>query len=226
MGNVIGDSLTKEGAYLAGMIGAFSILGVKATHWPAAGLLGIVMDGVTEVDGAVVAHLDGDSAATIANAAFKATMKNSVPGSGYNFGLDLFLAAADGFPALVVHKALERSPHEVCRLEGDGAPVDGVSGTGAGFAGKGSQYTDYTTPDLYINAGQQSFSHLEEVHPRCMSSPAANADGGILLTAVIARRKKDGKLVVLQTGAGSALALSKKPSSTKILIALSISTLC
>ena len=34
-----------------------------------------------------------------------------------------------------------------------------------------------------------------------MAGPAAKADGGILLTAVVARRKKDGKLVLLQTSA-------------------------
>lgn len=40
-----------------------------------------------------------------------------------------------------------------------------------------------------------------------MPGSAANADGGIALTAVIARRKKDGKLVVIgQTKTGSQLA--------------------
>jgi len=32
-----------------------------------------------------------------------------------------------------------------------GVPVDGASGTGAGYAGPGSQITDYTNAFLYIN---------------------------------------------------------------------------
>lgn len=149
MGNVLGANLTKQGAYLAGTIGAFSVTGTKASHWPTGGIIGIVMDGVTDVDGAVVAHLDGDSAQTIANAAFKAMMKNTTPGSGFNFGSDYYLAAADGFPVLAIIKAVERSPHQVCRLEGDGAPTT----AGTGFAAKGSLYTDYTNANLYLNAG-------------------------------------------------------------------------
>jgi len=34
-----------------------------------------------------------------------------------------------------------------------GTPVDGTSGTGAGFAAPGSLYIDITTPKIYINGG-------------------------------------------------------------------------
>lgn len=41
-------------------------------------------------------------------------------------------------------------------LTGSGAPTDGTSGTGAGFAGPGSRYTDYTNAKMYINGGTKA----------------------------------------------------------------------
>jgi hypothetical protein len=38
-------------------------------------------------------------------------------------------------------------------IPGAGVPVDGVSGTGAGTAGKGSLYSDQTNGKLYVNGG-------------------------------------------------------------------------
>lgn len=38
-------------------------------------------------------------------------------------------------------------------LVGTGTPVDGTSGTGAGFAGPGSLYIDTATPKIFINGG-------------------------------------------------------------------------
>jgi hypothetical protein len=156
MGNLIGDTLTADANYLAGWIGAYSVIGTKATTFPAGALLGIIMDGVTAADGAVVAVIDGDSAVTKATAAFKAMMNNSNAGSGFEYGLDLYGPAHDGFLALAILKALSRSPHEVCDLEGAGVPTDGSSGTGAGFAGPGSRYTDYTNANLYINGNTKA----------------------------------------------------------------------
>jgi hypothetical protein len=43
--------------------------------------------------------------------------------------------------------------YSVYDLVGTGTPVDGTSGTGAGFAGPGSRYTDIATPKMYINGG-------------------------------------------------------------------------
>lgn len=122
MGNLLGEDLVKQGAYLGGVIGAYSVLGAKATHYPAGGVIGIVMDGVTAVDGAVVAHLDGDSAQTISNAAFKATMKNSTPGSGFTYGLDLYQAGVDGYPDLAILNADIRFHTAATMRSGSGAP--------------------------------------------------------------------------------------------------------
>jgi hypothetical protein len=42
-------------------------------------------------------------------------------------------------------------PGGVRWFAGDGAPIDGTSGTGAGEAGPASLYTDRTNKKLYIN---------------------------------------------------------------------------
>lgn len=152
MGNIIGASLTKTGTYLAGLIGAYSITGAKGSHYEAAGVLGIVMDGVTTADGAFMAVIDGDSGVVTANAAFGAAMNNSNAGSGFNYGLDLYFAAHDGYLQLAILKALLRSPNQVCILEKAGVPTDGGAGTGQGFAGPGSLCIDYTNANMYINA--------------------------------------------------------------------------
>lgn len=160
MGNILGDALTKTGNYLAGVSGKYSITGTKATKYPSGGVLGIVADnGAASIpDAPIVAVLDGDSDVAKAIAFFKVRSLNSTAGTGADYGVDLFDSEAIGlgYRQNTINKALERSPHEVCRLEGDGAPVDGVSGTGAGFAGKGSQYTDYTNANLYLNAGTKA----------------------------------------------------------------------
>jgi hypothetical protein len=100
MGNVLGDGLTKDANYLGGVIGHYSITGAKATTYPAGAVLAGIGDGVTQCDGAVVAYIDGDSGITNAGAAFKVRNNNSTPGSGFNFGVDLFDAAHDGYLAV------------------------------------------------------------------------------------------------------------------------------
>jgi len=156
MGNILGDALTKTKNYLAGVIGAYSITGVKATTYPAGGVLAQITDGVTEADGAVVAYIDGDGSVTKATAAFKAMSNNSTPGSGFEFGLDLHGPAHDGYLDLAILKADVRMAHEVCIITGVGAPVDGVAGTGAGFAEIGSLYINRAAnggQTLYANSG-------------------------------------------------------------------------
>lgn len=160
MGNVLGDTLTKEGAYIAGVIGALSVLGAKASLWQVAGLIGIIMDGVSAADAAVVALIDGSdpSSVTRATAAFAARMNNNNAGSGVDYGVDLYdagrgaTALTDGL-ALAIAKAMLRGPHEICVLDCAGAP-DGT--TGQTFAEKGSLAIDRTTPDLYINVGSKA----------------------------------------------------------------------
>lgn len=159
MGTLTGNALTKEGAYLAGVIAALSVTGARATEWQVGALLGVIMDGVTDADGAVVAVLDGSdpSAVTRANAAFAARVNNNDAGSGFDYGLDLYdpgrddlFSAGDGI-ALAVDKAVVRSPNQVCWLEGSGVPVDGTTGTG--FSAKGSMYVDVASGEWYINTG-------------------------------------------------------------------------
>lgn len=156
MGNVLSDSLTKTNNYLAGLIGHYSVTGVRASTMPVGGILAGIGDTVTDADGAVVGYVDGDSGITKANAAFKAMSNNSTPGSGFDFGLDLFAPAHNSFLKLEILKATVRSAKEVVWLDVEGVPVDGTSGTGAGFAGKGSLATDITNGDLYINAGTKA----------------------------------------------------------------------
>lgn len=158
MGNLIGDALSNAANYLAGVIGAFSVTGAKATSYPAGAVLAQISDGVTAADGAVVAYVDGDSAVTKANAAFKAMSNNSNAGSGFDYGMDLFGAAHDGYNELAILKADLRMSKEVCFLNGLGDPTDGGAGTGAGYAGTGSQYVDRTATStaLWINVGTKA----------------------------------------------------------------------
>lgn len=154
MGNLIGDSLSKAANYLGGVIGALSVTGVKSSTYPVGAVLAQISDGVSEADGAVVAYVDGDSAVTKANAAFKAMSNNSNPGSGFNYGLDLTSPGHDGYSDLAILKADVRMSNDVCHLSGSGAPSDGV--TGAGFAGIGSMYVRRDTGKAYLNGGTKA----------------------------------------------------------------------
>lgn len=154
MGNIIGDSLTRISNYLAGVIGHYSITGPKATTYPTGAVLAGISDGVTECDGAVVAYIDGDSSVTKAGAAFKVRKNNSTPGSDFDFGIDLFDAAHDGYSAPGYAKGELRMLQEVVQRTGSGAPTDGV--TGAGVTGKGSLYIDATGGEVYINTGTKA----------------------------------------------------------------------
>lgn len=156
MGNILGASLTKAANYLAGLIGAYSITGAKATSYPAGAVLGQITDGVTEADGAFVAYVDGDGSVTKANAAFKAMSNNSTAGSGFDYGIDLHSPGHDGYNALAILKADVRMTNEVCLFQGSGAAVDGVAGTGAGVAGPGSLYIDRAGFNIYVNAGTKA----------------------------------------------------------------------
>lgn len=155
MGNIIGDALTKTGNYLAGLIGAISLTGTKASELPTGAVIGIAMDAVTEADGIFIAVVDGSdpSSVTRANAAFKARQLNANAGSGVDYGVDLHDVAVTGYLTdptlpLAIAKAAIRCNNQVCWLNGAGVPVDGT--TGDNFAEKGSLYTDITNGNLYI----------------------------------------------------------------------------
>jgi hypothetical protein len=113
MGNVHGEDLTKDANYIAGVIGALSVTGTKASSYPVGAVLAQITDGVTEADGAVVAYIDGDGSVTTANAAFKAMSNNSTGGSGFDYGLDLTSPAHDGYNALAILKADIRCSNNV-----------------------------------------------------------------------------------------------------------------
>lgn len=148
MGNVLGEDLTKDANYIGGVIGAYSITGAKATSYPAGAVLAQITDGVEAADGAVVAYIDGDGSQTNANAAFKAMSNNSTSGSGFDYGLDLYAPAHDGYNELAILKADVRMSNQVVIMNGSGAPVDGT--TGDNFAGPGSIYIDIAAGNAYL----------------------------------------------------------------------------
>lgn len=100
MGNVFGTNLTKAGNYIGGLIGHYNIGGTSATTYPSGAVLGGIGDGTTTAKGAFVAYIDGDSAQTNANAAFKVMHNNSTAASKFTYGVDLYDAARDGYNAV------------------------------------------------------------------------------------------------------------------------------
>lgn len=108
MFNVVGASLTKTGNYLGGVVGAYSITGTRATHYPAGAVLGQITDGVTDVNGAFVAYIDGDSAQTNAVAGLAFMNNNSTAASGFDWAIDAYSPAHDGFNALGFKKGFAR----------------------------------------------------------------------------------------------------------------------
>lgn len=108
MFNVIGADLTKTGNYLAGLVGAYSITGTKATHYPAGAVLGQITDGVTDVNGAFVAYIDGDSAQTNAVAGLAFINNNSTAASGFDWAIDAYSPSHDGFNAIAFKKGFAR----------------------------------------------------------------------------------------------------------------------
>jgi len=151
MGNLHGDALTKTGDYLFGVRGAYSITGSGAATQPKGALLGSIEDGSVDANGAVVAWCDGDSAVTQAGAAFKVRNRNSVPNSGFDYGVDLADAAGDGFPAVAYRTADIRLSSLVVVLSG---AVDPSAGAGVA-APQGSLY-------LRTNGGAGTTLYVKE----------------------------------------------------------------
>lgn len=108
MGNVLGADLTEDANYIGGVIGAYSVTGVKATEYPSGAVLAQITDGVTDVQGAVTAYIDGDGSQTNANAAFAIMQNNSVPGSGFDWVVDGHGEAHNGYNAAVPLKGFAR----------------------------------------------------------------------------------------------------------------------
>lgn len=159
MFNLLGADTTKTHNYQAGVIGENSITGTVATELPNAAVLGIVADGVTDVDGIVTALIDGSDpgSTTTATAAFAARQLNTEAGSGVDYGLDLHDTPADIFsdPALPldIKKADLRLSGEICIFSGNGAPD---ATTGDNFAAKGSLYINTADGKCYSNTGTKA----------------------------------------------------------------------
>lgn len=150
MGNVLGADLTEDANYIGGVIGAYSITGTKATTYPTGAVLAQITDGVTEVQGAVTAYIDGDGTQTNANAAFAIMQNNSVPGSGFDWVVDGHGEAHDGYNAAVPLKGFAR-----LNVDAGGLPVGIYFGTATDDAGIVAQVgADNTIADgsLYISA--------------------------------------------------------------------------
>lgn len=88
-GRVTGSNLTKTRNYVAGVTGQYLVTGTNASEFINTGLLGVVGNQTTTANAAVVAYLDGDGGLTTAGSAYGVSMKNSTPGSGFDYGLDL-----------------------------------------------------------------------------------------------------------------------------------------
>ena len=88
-GRVTGSNLTKTRNYVVGVTGQYLVTGTNASEFINTGLLGVVGDQTTTANAAVVAYLDGDGGLTTAGSAYGVSMKNSTPGSGFDYGLDL-----------------------------------------------------------------------------------------------------------------------------------------
>lgn len=157
MFNVLGDALTKLKTYVGAVIAKYSITGSKASSYPHAAIIAEIGDGTTGADAAVMAVLGGDSAVTTVRALFGVDNQNSTPNSKADFGLDLQGVDHDGYGLIEVTVAA-RLGSDVCDMVGDGAPVDGVSGTGAGTAGEGSSYrrTHAGAAAIYLNTGTKA----------------------------------------------------------------------
>lgn len=76
------------------------------------------------------------------------------PGSTYHDYTNGDLYLQTGLITSPTWKLVQRvSANNIVRLEGDGAPTSGASGTGDNVAGPGSQYHDYTNGDIYVQTG-------------------------------------------------------------------------
>lgn len=155
MGNILGANLTDTHNYIAGVIGAYNITGTNASTYQKAGVLGLIGDGTITADGAFIAIIDGDSAITVANAAFGVASNNSVPGSGFQYGLDLYGPAHDGYNALSLLTAEIRLSSQLEIYTGSAATraavraqVTDVAPVGSVYVGTGAVGT--TKPNFYI----------------------------------------------------------------------------
>ena len=97
---ILGADIAATDSYMAGVVGLYGITGTNATTYPACGVLGWIADETTTADAAFVALIDGDTGVTTAGAAYAVRYLNSTPGSGFDYGLDLYSTAIGAYNAV------------------------------------------------------------------------------------------------------------------------------
>ena len=167
MGNAIRTgNLTATKNTVAGVVGKYDITGTNASTYPGAAIKAEIGDNSTSAIYAVLAAIGGDTAASSATGAFGVDFQSSVPGSLFQWGVDLqgngthdsYLAPrySLGDIRLGGRRTASTTSHgdDVCINRFNAAPVDGASGTFAGNCGPGSILlrTD-ATGGLYQNTG-------------------------------------------------------------------------
>jgi hypothetical protein len=147
-GEVKGSNQTKTATAYSGVWGSYWITGTNASTWPKAGVVGEVHSGVTSADAGVLAM---KGSGTTCRAMFGVgDMDQDVNGATY--GLDLSTNSfSPGKSSVGYTQADVRLSNGWVIMGGSGVPTN--SSTGAGYAGKGSLYNDWTNGKLYINTG-------------------------------------------------------------------------
>lgn len=110
----------------------------------------------TAAEGGTIAKivgLDIDFALTTAPTYGAGIALYSSGGQVLDYGIDFTNV---GSTPLTPDKAELRLSNDVCILTGAGAPSDGESGTGAGYAGPGSIYLDITNKTIRLNEGTKA----------------------------------------------------------------------
>lgn len=146
MGNIFGDTLTKTKTIIAGVIGKLSVIGAKLSTYPWAGVIGEVGDGAEDVDGAFVAVLGGDSGMTTARAAYTVDNQNSVPGSGFDYGLDLLGVDHDGYGPVVYDVADIRFSDGTTQSTAGGVAMETPTGD---VDGVNDEFV-FTSPPIFV----------------------------------------------------------------------------
>lgn len=161
-GRVNGSSptLTAKTAYIGGTFGYYGITGNISTNYhPKGGLIGVIGDGTTSADGAVVALLDGDTGTTTATAAYAVRQTNSTGASGFSYGLDLYGAAIGTYLAVAYKTAQIRLSTGVLVISGAATTRQGILDSGE----------DAPVGSMYISTGTGGHVYVKVAHTNATS---------------------------------------------------------
>jgi hypothetical protein len=169
-GRVTGSNLSRTRNYVTGVTGQYLVTGTNNSEFINAGLLGVVGDQTTTANAAVVAYLDGDGGLTTAGAAYGVSMKNSTPGSGFDYGLDLQwidlnLSGMD-VPFKVADIRFNNGVTLVANTAGNININANVSATS--FSGNGANLTDVAASQIFVS--NSSASNIGTYYPIFTSS--------------------------------------------------------